>query len=259
MTPGGTPVAAGALAGWFAEDGEQPRLFEAAVAASLLLHAGFFFAVSRRPSGEVLLPDPIEIDLTKPLGSPAPLAPPKRLVPGAFPGPNIPTESTVPKPPVQTPAPQDWTLPTQETKKIEKLEEAPPSPGGVIGGEGTASIPGGTGPGRDDGVPGGTGDGPAGVILSYPKLLNRDEIFGLLQRYYPESERRAGREGMVVLALHITVEGKVGSADVLQSAGNAFDRAAGEVAKLMRFSPAMGRKGPVAVKLPQSVVFQLED
>ncbi|MBI5625366.1 MAG: energy transducer TonB [Elusimicrobia bacterium] len=250
-------LAGGSLADW--SDGGDSRLFEAAVAASLVLHAGFFYAVSRKPGGEVFLPDPIEIDLTRPLGSPAPLAAPKRLVPGAFPGPNIPTESTVPKPPAQTPVPQDWTLPTQETKKVEKIEEAPPSPGGAAGGEGTAANPGGRGLGTDDGVPGGTGTGSAGEILSYPRLLNRDEIFGLLQRYYPESERRAGREGTVVLAMHVGTDGRVSATEVLTSAGGAFDRAAGEVAKLMRFEPATTRRGPVAVKLPQSVVFRLED
>ena len=102
------------------------------------------------------------------------------------------------------------------------------------------------------GVP--EGDG----IVSYPKLLNRDEISGLLRRHYPERERRAGREGTVVLALHVGVDGKVGSTEVLQSAGRAFDRAAAEVAKLMRFEPAMSGKRPVAVKLPQTVVFQIE-
>ncbi|MBI4677383.1 MAG: TonB family protein [Elusimicrobia bacterium] len=248
------------LAGWIAGEGEESKLFEAAVAASLALHIGFFLVVNRTRPGEVFLPDPIEIDLTKPMGSPAPLAPPKRLVPGAFPGPNIPTESVTPKPPQEVPkSPQDWTLPSQETKQVEKIEEPPPTPGGALAGEGTASIPGGRGPGRDDGVPGGIGDGPAGDIVSYPKLLNRDEIFGMLQRFYPESERRAGREGTVRLKLHIGKDGLVGATEVVQSAGNAFDRAAGEVAKLMRFQPAMGRKGPVAVGLEQSVVFQLED
>ncbi|MFA6318842.1 MAG: TonB family protein [Elusimicrobiota bacterium] len=251
----------GALAAWWAGDGEPPKLFEAAVAASLILHAGFFYAVSRKPGGEVFLPDPIEIDLTKPLmGGPARLAAPKRAVPGAQPGPNIPTEAVVPTPPEEKPAPvKDWVLPGPETKVVEKPAEPAPTAGGAAEGTGTAATLGGSGIGADDGVPGGTGTGGSGDILSYPRLLNRDEIFGLLQRYYPESERRAGREGTVVLALHISAEGKVSSADVLQSGGGAFDRAAGEVAKLMRFAPAMGRRGPVAVKLPQSVVFQLED
>ncbi|MBI5211134.1 MAG: TonB family protein [Elusimicrobia bacterium] len=242
------------------EEGEA-RLFRACIAVSFVFHVLFFSALGKGKPMSVLLPDPIEIDLTKPFGGPANLAAPKRLVPWARPGPNIPTESVVPAPVEEKPAlPKDWTLPGSETRKVEPLAQPAPTPGGTPEGAGTAATPGGAGVGSDTGVPGGTGDGSGSSdILSFPKLLNRDEIFGMLQRYYPEAERRAGREGTVRLALHIGADGRVTSAEVLESAGAAFDRAAAEVAKFMRFQPAMTRKGPVAVKLPQPVLFQLDD
>lgn len=245
---------------FFEGDGDRSRLFEAAVAASLVLHAAFFLAVNRVRPGEVFLPDPIEIDLTKPPGGPAKRGAPRRLVPGALPVPSVPAEAVVPKPPEEKPVPPtDWTLKGPETRKVEQVQAPAPPPGGVVDGKGTASIPGGHGPGADEGDPNGKGPGGGGDIVSYPRLLNRDEIFGMLKRFYPEGERRAGHEGTVVLAVHVGADGRVSGTEVLESAGSAFDRAAGEVAKLMRFEPAMGRKGPVAVKLPQSVVFQLED
>ncbi|MBI5244989.1 MAG: energy transducer TonB, partial [Elusimicrobia bacterium] len=47
--------------------------------------------------------------------------------------------------------------------------------------------------------------------------------------------------------------------EVLSSAGAAFDAAAREVAKLMRFAPARNSLGPVPVKLRQPILFRLQD
>ena len=137
---------------------------------------------------------------------------------------------------------------------------AAPTPGGTVDGAGTAAKTGGSGPGSNDGVPNGRGTGEGGEVSALPKLLNRDEVMANLRRFYPESERRAGREGKVVTAIHIGADGRVGEVDILQSAGTAFDAAAKQVAALMRFSPAVAKGGaPAAVKIKQSMTFRLKD
>ena len=206
-------------------------------------------------------PPPFEVEIISPfLGTgPAKLGAPKPLVPGPPPVvPAPPHEEPTPKVPPKTAPPKEWVLPSPGAK-VEKPAPPPPTPGGAPGGTGTASKPGGSGAGSDTGVPGGMGDG--GTPLSaLPRLLNRDEVLAGLRRLYPESERRAGREGDVLVMIHIGADGAVGSVDVVRSAGPAFDSAAKKVGEMMRFSPARGLTGsPVPVRLPQPIQFRLTD
>lgn len=234
------------------------KLFQRCLAASLALHGGLWLL--SRWKGFRSAPE-IEIDLTATsfLGGtgPAKLGAPKLLVPKAK-GPALPSETKTPLPAQAERKPPDWVAPGPETKKLEKPPEEAATPGGAVGGTGTAAKTGGSGQGSDYGVPGGRGDGGADLV-ALPRLLNGDEVRASLRRFYPESERRAGREGKVLVHLHIDSQGRVDPIDVVDSAGPAFDGAARAVARLMRFSPAMGRLGPVAVKLPQSIVFRLQD
>ncbi len=207
-------------------------------------------------------PPPFEVEIISPfLGTgPAKLGAPKALVPGKPPAvPAPPREEPPPKVPAKTAAPpKDWVLPSPGAK-VEPPAPPPPTPGGAEGGTGTASKTGGSGAGSDTGVPGGMGDG--GTPLSaLPVLLNRDEVLAGLRRLYPETERRAGREGDVLVMIHIGADGSVGSVDVVRSAGPAFDAAARKVGEMMRFSPARGLSGaPVPVRLPQPIQFRLTD
>jgi TonB family protein len=234
------------------------RLFQRCLAASLALHAGLWLLASWKGCG----PAPEhEIDLTATsfLGGtgPAKLGAPKALVPKAK-GIALPSETKTPLPAQVEQKPKDWVAPGPDTKTLEKPPEEAATPGGAMDGTGTAAKTGGSGQGSDFGVPGGTGDGGADLV-ALPRLLNGDEVRASLRRFYPESERRAGREGKVLVHLHINSQGQVDPVDVVASAGPAFDSAARAVARLMRFSPALGRSGPVAVKLPQSIVFRLQD
>ena len=90
-----------------------------------------------------------------------------------------------------------------------------------------------------------------------PKLLNPEEIRALLQRDYPAALREARVEGKVIIWAYVDIEGRVGTARVQQSSGfAAMDRAALDVAREMRFSPALNRDKKTPVWVQQSIVFQ---
>jgi TonB family protein len=95
------------------------------------------------------------------------------------------------------------------------------------------------------------------ALTARPYLLNGRELAETLRHYYPEAERRTGREAAVTLDLHVGERGEVSRADVVQSGGEAFDRAALQVAMFFKFSPARVGDKAVAVKLRQTIHFQL--
>lgn len=95
-------------------------------------------------------------------------------------------------------------------------------------------------------------------LTSVPKLMNEHELAESLRRYYPEAERQAGHEASVVLDLHINAQGVVAHAVLIQPGGQAFDQAAIRVAKLFRFSPAQIGNKSVAVRIRQTIRFQLD-
>lgn len=230
---------------------------------SVAAHAAFFAALWVLPRLTWSPAPPFEIEITDPyLGDgPAKLGAPKAFVPGVPEKVNrTPDVPVPPKPPEKAPEPpKDWTLPGPSTKVIETPAPPTPTPGGAVGGTGTAAKTGGSGEGSDDGVPGGTGHGGT-PLLALPRLLNRDEVLASLKRFYPESERQAGREGTVIVVIHLGADGAVSSSDIGRGASPAFDEAAKKVAALMRFSPAIGLNNkPVAVRMPQEMRFRLTD
>jgi protein TonB len=137
-----------------------------------------------------------------------------------------------------------------------------PGSGGSGEGEGTGGgrardgtgvgAGGSTGPGRGGGSGHGTGGG--GGISARP-------IGGYqVKPRYPESARRRGIEGTVLLKMRITAQGRVEDVQVVRSAGYPeLDESAMEAVRRWRFEPARRNGEPVveeAVLLP--VVFQLQ-
>lgn len=235
------------------------------LAFSAVVHAFFLGAAALLPRLGLYSPPPFEIEITDPyLGDgPAKLGAPKAFVPGAVNrlSPREEPRIVPPKTPAETAPepPKDWTLPGPETRKVEPAPPPPQTPGGAEGGTGTSPLAGGSGEGADFGVPGGTGSGGT-RLLQLPKLLNAEEVLANLRRFYPERERRAGKEADVGVMIHIGLDGVVSSVDVTASGGGAFDEAAQKVCRLMRFSPAIGLNGkPVPVRLPQPIQFRLTD
>ncbi len=243
--------------------------FRQTLAASAVLHA-LFFLLARGVPGFNFNPA-VEVEITSPfLGTgPARLAPPKAKVTDK--GNPLPAQELKPVSSTKPPEPQkDWIAPTTANQKIEKAPEnaqAPgavpngtesaPSSGGVTGGTGISPMLGGIDGHSPYGTPNGTGDG--GSLATAPKLLNKDVFLALMRKYYPENERRAGRDGDVQLKIHIAVDGTVGSSEIVHTDAEDFGVAAQRVALVLRFSPAMrgGQPVPAAVMIP--FLFRIHD
>jgi periplasmic protein TonB len=111
---------------------------------------------------------------------------------------------------------------------------------------------GGTGQGRG----GGAGSGTSGGGGTSARPIGGYQV----KPRYPESARRRGIEGTVLLKMRITAQGRVEDVQVARSAGHPdLDESAMEAVRRWRFEPARRNGEPVAedaVLLP--VVFQLQ-
>ena len=91
-----------------------------------------------------------------------------------------------------------------------------------------------------------------------PRLQNADEFLRELERVYPSSLRSAGIGGVVRLVLEIDEGGRVLGSSVGTSSGySLLDEAALSLTGVMRFSPAMNRDQPVAVRVSIPVQFEI--
>jgi periplasmic protein TonB len=223
--------------------------FETGLLASLLLHVAVWQLLTWKhefPWNETA--DEMEIDLTRPFRITSnPLLARRAENPGV----GAPVVDT-PKPLAGVPAPKapEWTLPSTPQQEV-----APPAAtGGGSGGEGEAE--GGLG-----GLGRGSGSGEVDwvYLTDLPRMLNRDELLRNIRRFYPEAERRAGREGQVTLDVRIARDGTVTGADVALSGGAAFDEAAKKVLREARFSPARVGAEAVPVKIRQTIAFRLDE
>jgi periplasmic protein TonB len=112
-------------------------------------------------------------------------------------------------------------------------------------------------------VPGGTSDDPgapvtAAEVETAPRLLSQPPAVEM-RSLYPEAARREGMEADVRLEILLSETGEVADVEVVRSAGAAFDEAARRLARRFRFSPASRGGRPVAVRIPWTLKFRLED
>lgn len=92
-----------------------------------------------------------------------------------------------------------------------------------------------------------------------PRMLNSDDVAGLLVRHYPPVLRDAGIGGTVQVWFFIDETGTVVRTLVHRSSGfDAFDHAALQVADRMAFSPAYNRDQPVPVWVSLAVRFEVQ-
>jgi TonB family protein len=87
-----------------------------------------------------------------------------------------------------------------------------------------------------------------------PKPLNLNEV----EFEYPKSVRMLSVEGTVYLELWIDKEGNVRNVKLTKSLYSTLDKIALRNAKKLKFSPAMQRDKPVAVRLSFPVTFKLQ-
>lgn len=92
-----------------------------------------------------------------------------------------------------------------------------------------------------------------------PLLQNSAEIGGMLESQYPPDLRNRGVTGTVMLLVMVDTQGGVRRATVWESSGHeAFDEVAESLASKMRFVPAQGPSGPIAVQIMVPVDFKLK-
>ncbi len=209
-----------------------------AFALSALIHAGAYWLGYAAPR---IVHPAVELDLTMsghvgmlggghhaaPKAAPAPPAAPKAAEKDWV-------KSTAAKPaPIATPSASPTPAPAPEPEK--PATNANGSDGGF-----------------------GEGDGDLSSLTRLPALLNLSDLSAILRKFYPEAERDAGREGTVVVDLHVDANGRVTAVEVVRSADPAFDEAAKKAALLLRFSPAYRGAEKVPVKLRQAIKFNLE-
>ncbi len=146
--------------------------------------------------------------------------------------------------------PEEWTL---HGDKEGERPAAPPASAASSGRSDISTAP------RDESAGDATGGSGGAVQFSHlPHLKNLRELKSILEKYYPESERRLRRQAKVVLDLHIDAQGNVTDADIVQSGGPSFDQAAREAGRRLRYSPAYVGVRPVPVKLRQAIEFKLK-
>ena len=90
-----------------------------------------------------------------------------------------------------------------------------------------------------------------------PALTNAEEVLDVLQQLYPESLKREGTGGTVVLWMQVDEEGSVTETRIQSPSGHeALDEAAREIAAAMRFTPAENKGTPVSVWIAQPIEFR---
>jgi len=108
----------------------------------------------------------------------------------------------------------------------------------------------GTGSGNGHGA----GTGPGGATLTQARYRDTP------QPYYPDSARRAGKEGRVLLRVLVDEEGKAKAVEVNSSSGHELlDQAASEALKKWRFVPAHADGRPIETWVKVPIEFQLSN
>ncbi|MBK6879572.1 MAG: energy transducer TonB [Elusimicrobia bacterium] len=238
--------------------------FQWGLSVSVLVHGILFLSLGRRGMSAFdpvwATPDRIDVDLTRPYRL---TSDPTQTFRSPHPGTGRPMVVKPTPGPFQegggvAPKGREWTLPAPGTKGAETPLEGNPLSKSTSTAEGTGTVE-----GESRGL-GGLGTGGEGEVdwvflTERPRLLNRDELVKNIRRFYPEAERRAGREGSVTVHVHLNRDGRVAGAGVARSAGFLFDEAAQKVIASARFSPARRGDRAVSVKFVQTIDFQLED
>ena len=112
----------------------------------------------------------------------------------------------------------------------------------------------GAGNGNGSGKGQGNGNGPSGTALTQARYRETP------QPNYPDSARREGKEGRVLLRVLVDEEGKAKAIEINTSSGHdLLDRAATEAIKKWRFVPARAGGKPIEIWVKVPIEFQLSN
>lgn len=92
-----------------------------------------------------------------------------------------------------------------------------------------------------------------------PKLTKPPRLIQFVEAPYPDSENSAGKQASVVLQIAISAAGTVDRAEVIQSAGPAFDQAALEAVRAFLFEPAELDGKPAPIRIQYRYEFVLKE
>ncbi|PIQ63632.1 MAG: energy transducer TonB [Bacteroidetes bacterium CG12_big_fil_rev_8_21_14_0_65_60_17] len=96
------------------------------------------------------------------------------------------------------------------------------------------------------------------VVEEMPSIIGgSQEVYKYLE--YPEIARKAGLEGLVVIQVVVTPEGKPSMPEVARSAGQVLDEAAVRAVMQLSFEPGMQRGRAVRVRMAIPIRFRLRD
>jgi len=238
-------------------------------AFALLVHGALlgWLLLGPAPRRQAIFRPPVHVRLATPPPAPAAPAPrppppveaarPRRVVRATPPGPASPAPPpAVPAPPLApTEAPPPVAAPLR--RFAVSMEATVPGGGVAVPVAGPGAAP------SLRAVPGGTSDAPdapvtAPEVETAPRLASQPGAEEL-RSLYPEAARRDGLEADVRLELQVSEEGEVVEVHIVRSAGAAFDEAARRLARRLRFHPGERGGRPVAMRVPWTLKFRLED
>jgi TonB family protein len=98
-----------------------------------------------------------------------------------------------------------------------------------------------------------------GDEVKRPKLTKPPKLLKFVEAPYPDSEKSAGKQASVVLQIAISATGAVDGAEVVQSAGPAFDQAAIDAVKAFVFEPAELDNKPAPIRIQYRYDFVLQE
>ncbi|MDQ3623730.1 MAG: energy transducer TonB [Verrucomicrobiota bacterium] len=215
------------------------RTYAICFAAAAGLHAGLLYvwgaAFQTRPEYALAAGTSLEVTLVEAAGEPAAEIPPIPE-PEPLPPPPAPVPEPLPEPPPPEPLPSEPAMvepprqqkPASTPRPLRSFAPAAPA---------KANAP----PTR---LPGGTagGTGPAGArTLAKPSYLSNPPPV------YPLASKQAHEQGVVMLTVSITEQGRVAAVRLRRSSGSPrLDEAARKAVERWRFSP--GRVGGIAVR-----------
>lgn len=127
-------------------------------------------------------------------------------------------------------------------------------PGFGTGGSNLSAARAGTGSGNGSGNGEGSGTAQASTTLTQARYRDTP------QPQYPDSARRAGKEGRVLLLVLVDEEGRAKTVEINASSGHdTLDQAASEALKKWRFVPARAGGKPIETWVKVPIEFQLSN